>query len=120
MNESIEEKAPASPSKQEIELTHIIYALMAISFVTGGLGSIAAIIVNYVKIDDVKGTWLESHFRWQMRTFWWGLLWGVLSLLLMLVVIGIFTMIALVIWIIYRIAKGWIRLNDNKPMEVNV
>ena len=119
MNESIEEKAPTSPSKSEIELTHIIYALMAISFVTGGLGSIVAIIVNYVKIDDIKGTWLESHFRWQMRTFWWGLLWGLLSILLMFVVIGFVTMIALIIWIIYRIVKGWVRLNDGKPLEVN-
>ncbi len=120
MNDGIEAIPETSPSKKEIDLTHIIYALMAISFVTGGLGSIAAIIVNYVKIDDIKGTWLESHFRWQMRTFWWGLLWGVLSMLLMLVVIGFFTMIALVIWLIYRIAKGWIRLNDGKAMGVKV
>jgi uncharacterized membrane protein len=103
--------------KKDIELTHIIYALMAAGFITGGLGTLAAIIINYIKVDDVKGTWLESHFRWQMRTFWWGLLWGFLSALLMFVVIGIFLIFVVAVWIIYRIAKGWIRLNDSKPME---
>jgi uncharacterized membrane protein len=103
--------------KKDIEITHVIYGLMAAGYVTGGLGSIAAIILNYIKIDDVKGTPLEGHFRWQMRTFWWGLLWGALSVLLMFVVIGFFTLIAAVIWNIYRIAKGWMRLNDGKPID---
>src|SRR5450759_2304415 len=112
MSDGIEAKPEAAPEgrnlKKDIDLTHIIYALMAAGFITGGLGTLAAIIINYIKLDDVKGTWLESHFRWQMRTFWWGLLWGFLSALLMFVD---------AVWIIYRIAKGWIRLNDSKPME---
>ena len=103
--------------KKDIELTHIIYGLMAVGFITGGLGTLAAIIINYIKVDDVKGTWLESHFRWQMRTFWWGLLWAFLCALLMFVVIGIFLIFVVAVWVIYRIAKGWIRLNDSKPME---
>jgi uncharacterized membrane protein len=112
-----ETEAEGRNLKKDIQLTHIIYALMAAGFITGGLGTLAAIIINYIKLDDVKGTWLESHFRWQMRTFWWGLLWGFLSALLMLAVIGIFLIFVVAVWIIYRIAKGWIRLNDSKPME---
>ncbi len=121
MSDGIEAKQETVPEgrnlKKDIDLTHIIYALMAAGFITGGLGTLAAIIINYIKLDDVKGTWLESHFRWQMRTFWWGLLWGFLSALLMLVVIGFFLLFVDAVWIIYRIAKGWIRLNDSKPME---
>jgi uncharacterized membrane protein len=119
MSDGIEAKAADEGHnlKKDIELTHIIYALMAAGFVTGGLGLLAAIIINYIKLDDVKGTWLESHFRWQMRTFWWGLLWFFLSGLLILAVIGIFLIFVVAVWIIYRIAKGWIRLNDSKPMD---
>ena len=110
-------KPEALGPKKDVEITHIIYGLMASGYVTGGLGSLAAIILNYIKLDEVKGTPLEGHFRWQMRTFWWGMLWAVLSMLLMFVVIGFFTIIVVVIWHIYRIAKGWMRLNDGKPME---
>ena len=103
--------------KKDIEITHVIYGLMAAGYVTGGLGTLAAIILNYIKRDEVKGTWLESHFSWQIRTFWWGMLWAVLSMLLMIVVVGFFTIFIVIIWHIYRIAKGWIRLNDGKPMD---
>ena len=110
-------KPPALGPKKDLEITHIIYGLMASGYVTGGLGSLAAIILNYIKFDEVKGTALEGHFRWQMRTFWWGMLWAVLSLLLMFALIGFVTIFIVVIWHIYRIAKGWIRLNDGKTMD---
>lgn len=96
-------------------LTTIIYALYAASFVFGITG-IVAIIMNYVKKDDVAGTFLESHFRWQIRTFWFGLLWGVLGAATWIFVVGWFVLIANAIWFIYRIVKGWLYLNDNKPM----
>lgn len=96
-------------------LTTIIYALYAASLLVG-ITAIAAIVMNYIKKDDVAGTFLESHFRWQIRTFWFGLLWGVLGAITMLLVIGWFVLIANGIWIIYRIVKGWLRLNENKPM----
>ena len=105
-------------AKKDIEITHVIYGLMAAGYVTGGLGTLAAIILNYIKLDEVKGTPLEGHFRWQMRTFWWGMLWAVLSMMLMFVVIGFITIFAVVIWHIYRIAKGWMRLNDGKQMDL--
>ena len=104
--------------KKDLEITHIIYGLMASGYVTGGLGSIAAIMLNYIKLEDVKGTPLEGHFRWQIRSFWWGTLWAVLSLLLMFALIGFVTIFIVVIWHIYRIAKGWIRLNNGKTMGI--
>lgn len=97
-------------------LTTVVYALQAASFFVG-ITAIVAIVINYVKIDDVKGTWLESHFRWQMRTFWFGLLWSVIGVITLVLIVGWFVLVADAIWIIYRIVKGWLRLNDGK--EVN-
>jgi uncharacterized membrane protein len=97
------------------QLTVIVYVLQALSFFVG-LTLIAGVIVNYVKRDDVAGTLYESHFRWQIRTFWFSLLWGVIGLLLAIVVIGFAILAADAIWLIYRIVKGWIRLSEGKPM----
>lgn len=96
-------------------LTTIIYALYVASFLVG-ITAIVAIVINYVKKDDVAGTFLESHFRWQIRTFWFGLLWSVVGVILMLILIGWIVLVANVVWMIYRIVKGFLRLNDNKPM----
>ena len=96
-------------------MTLVIYALQAAS-IFFGVSLIAAVIVNYIKIDDVRGTWLESHFRWQIRTFWFTLLWAALGCLLFLIVIGYFILIAAGIWLIYRVAKGWVFLSEKKPM----
>lgn len=98
-------------------LTTIIYALYAVAFVNG-ITAIIAIIINHVKKEDMAGTFLESHFRWQIRTFWFGLLWSVLGWITLLVLIGWLVLVANGIWIIYRIVKGWLRLNDNQPMYV--
>ena len=112
-----------TPAPQSLEsgksLTMVIYALYAASFVVG-VTAIIAIIMNYVKKDDVAGSWLESHFRWQIRTFWFALLWCVIGVALCLTVIGIVVgapiLFASGIWVIYRIVKGWLRLSENKPM----
>lgn len=93
----------------------LVYALQAASFLLG-ITFIVALIVNYVKLDDVRGTLAESHFRWQLRTFWFALLWSVVGIILLLVVIGYFVLVANCIWVIYRIAKGWLNLNDGKAM----
>lgn len=103
--------------KSAKSLTTIIYALYASSLLLG-ITFIVAIVVNYVKKDDVAGTWLESHFRWQIRTFWFGLLWGILGFMTLFFVVGWFVLIANGIWFIYRIVKGYLRLNDNKSMYV--
>ena len=99
-------------------VTTVIYALQALAFFVG-ISSIVAIVMNYVKLSDARGTWLESHFRWQIRTFWYSLLWAVVSVLLMFVVVGYVLLVAVCVWVIYRIVKGWLRLADNKPMYVD-
>ncbi len=104
--------------KSAKNVTTIIYALYAASFLIG-ITAIVAIVMNYIKKEDVAGTFLESHFRWQIRTFWFGMLWGMLGAITFVLVIGWFVLIVNGIWIIYRIAKGWLRLNDNKPMYVS-
>lgn len=105
-------------SKQVKTLTIVVYALQAVSFLVG-LTFLIAVIINYTKRDEVRGTWLESHFRWQIRTFWFCLLWGMLGAFLSIVLIGYFILLANGIWVIYRIAKGWINVADNKPMYGN-
>ena len=96
-------------------LSMVVYLLQALGFFVG-ITWIVAVIIDYVKKAEVKGTWLESHFRWQIRTFWWGLLWGVIGTVLLLVFVGWLVLAADTIWIIYRIVKGWLYLNDGKPV----
>ena len=98
-------------------LTTVIYGLYALSLVFG-VTAIIAIVLNYIKKDDAQGTWLESHFRWQISTFWWGVLWCVVGAITWIILIGWVVWGVAGIWFIYRIAKGWLNLNDNKPMAV--
>jgi uncharacterized membrane protein len=122
-----------------ITYTHVIYALHTFGVVMGvmstattvvggfvfSLPSIVAVILNYVKRSAVRGTWLESHFSWQIRTFWYALLWMVLlaicSGLLAIVLIGFAVWyvgaLALGAWVIYRVARGWLNLRDRVPMR---
>jgi len=100
--------------KQLTMITYILYAVSPFVGITG----IVAIIVNYIKRDDTAGTIYESHFTWQIRTFWWSLLWAVIGMVLSFVVIGIPILIADAIWVIYRIVKGFLNWNDGKPMDV--
>ena len=107
---------PTAEQLQSLKtVTAVVYALYAAAFFIG-LTAIVAIVVNYVKVDDARGTWLESHFRWQIRTFWYGLLWGVLGAITFVILIGWAILFADCVWIIYRLVKGWLNLNDNKPM----
>jgi uncharacterized membrane protein len=129
--------AIAEPRESLIKLTHVIYALHAFSLITGIIGaatvvgafltgwpSILAVILNYAKRSEVRGTWLESHFRWQIRTFWFGLLWVTLCALFIIATLGIGLLIAWLplslvgLWFIYRIARGWLRLMERRPMYV--
>jgi uncharacterized membrane protein len=118
-----------------ISYTHVIYALHALSAITGvtvvlgficGVPSIVAVVMNYARWSATRGTFLESHFRWQIRTFWFAMLWALIifavTLPLSIVLIGIPMMIAgfaaLMIWIIYRVLRGWLALRDRRPMYV--
>ncbi len=96
-------------------IAQLVYLLYAFSYFTG-ISAIVGIIVNYVKRDEVAGTWLESHFRWQIRTFWYGMLWAAIGTLSIFILVGFAILFANFCWIIYRIVKGWLNLNDNKPM----
>ena len=98
-------------------LSTVTYGLYALSLFFG-VSAIIAIVLNYIKIDDARGTWLESHFRWQIRTFWWTLLWGILGLITWIILIGWVVWGVAFVWFIYRIAKGWLNLNDGKPMPL--
>lgn len=103
--------------KENLTLTHVIYGLYGASLIFG-ITSIVAIVLNYIKREEVAGTFLESHFRWQIRTFWYTLLWGVIGVITLVILIGFAILIADLIWFIYRIAKGWLGLNEGKPMYV--
>jgi uncharacterized membrane protein len=127
--------ARVEPQPSLVTFTHVVYGLHAVSLVMGivtaativgafltGWPSIIAVILNYVKRGEARGTWLESHFRWQIRTFWFGLLWVVLCGLFVVMTLGIGMLIAWLplllvgLWFIYRIARGWLRLVDRQPM----
>jgi len=115
--------------------TQIIYGLHALSLLTGILGaatvigafligwpSIIAVIMNYIKRSEANGTWLESHFRWQIRTFWYGAFWAALCGIFVVLTFGIGVLFVwlplglLAIWFIYRVARGWMALRDRRPM----
>ncbi|MGB8517348.1 MAG: hypothetical protein WCD45_05620 [Gallionella sp.] len=97
---------------------YVLYALHFFYFITAIIG----VIINYIKKEEVAGTWLESHFRWQIRTFWYGLFWAILGGVLFATIIGIPLAFAVwfgdFCWMIYRTLKGWLNLNDNKPMPI--
>ena len=97
------------------QLTMVVYVLQIASIIVG-ITLIAGVIINYLKRKDVEGTWLESHFRWQIRTFWYSLLWFGVGLALLIVVIGFFVLMALAMWLLYRAIKGWLELEEGKAM----
>jgi uncharacterized membrane protein len=80
------------------------------------------VILNYVKRPDVRGTFLESHFRWQIRTFWFAVLWSLVALAFFITFVGIpFAWIIAVVvglWILYRIVRGWLALVSERPLPM--
>jgi uncharacterized membrane protein len=127
---------PTEPAPALVTATHLVYALHALSLLIGvltaatiigafvfGVPSIIAVVINYLKMDEARGTFLESHFRWQIRTFWFALLWCVIGTLLIVTLIGIPLALAVFfadsVWVIYRIVRGWLALRDRKPMYAN-
>lgn len=104
-----------SEEKAASDTATLVYALQAASFLVG-LTLFVAVIINYVKRQDVQNTFVASHFRWQIRTFWFGLLWTVLGTLTVWLLIGWLILFANFIWFIYRIVRGWLALNDRKAL----
>ncbi|CAN5465854.1 membrane protein [soil metagenome] len=110
------EATAVGATERNRNLTTAVYAMQACSFVLG-ITALVGVIINYVKLDDVRGTWLESHFSWQIRTFWWALLWTIVGFLTLIVFVGFFVLTANAIWVIYRIVKGWLRLNEQRAVD---
>lgn len=94
----------------------ITYILYLVGFVVGITGLIA-IIMNYVKRNEMRGTWLESHVDWQIKTFWYSLISYIVGFLLTAILIGYVIILVVFIWHVYRLIKGLIALNDNKPIQ---
>ncbi|CAN5165585.1 membrane protein [soil metagenome] len=110
------DSTPLGASERNRNLATAVYALQACSFVLG-VTALIAVVIDYVKLDDVRGSWLESHYRWQIRTFWWGLLWTVVGFVTLVVLVGGFILFANAVWIIYRIVKGWMRLSEQRAVD---
>lgn len=125
----------AVPEAGLVTVTHVMYGLHAFSAITGltsaafvvtaflsGWPSIIAVIINYVKRNEVHGTFLDSHFGWQLRTFWYAVLWFLIAGLLIVTiigsVIGVPMLIVVGLWVLYRIARGWITLANRQPMPI--
>jgi uncharacterized membrane protein len=117
-----------------VQLTHVIYGLHALAVFIGvtsaatvaggfvfGLPSLIAVFLNYLKRGDVNGTWLESHFRWQIRTFWFTFLWLIVYGLFVITIIGIpiaWILIAMLgLWVGYRVIRGWFALSGVRPVS---
>jgi uncharacterized membrane protein len=136
---SSEPAVQVSVSRGLIDYTHCIYALHALSVLTGlltaravalrfafGLPSIIAVIMNYARRSETRGIWLESHFRWQIRTFWYAWLWILVTSILSmpLLILGIGFVLAWLgtgiigLWVIYRVARGWLALREGRPMPL--
>jgi len=97
-------------------VTQVVYALQALSF-AWGVSALIGLIINYVKREDAVGTVYESHFNWQIRTFWWGLLWGVIGFILIFALgLGLVILFVAWVWAIYRVVKGWLKLTEGKPV----
>jgi uncharacterized membrane protein len=126
-------QSASQPTDSMVNVAHLVYALHTWSVVAGIVGtatvvgmfltgwpSIIAVIINYVKRPDARGTWLDTHFGWQIRTFWYTLLWVVIAVIAAFTVIGlpfaIFVAIVITLWVVYRIARGWLALTSRNPM----
>ena len=127
----------SNPAPSLVNITHLVYALHALSLIIGittaatiigafvfGFPSIIAVVINYLKREEARGTFLASHFRWQIRTFWFGLLWCLIGWFLFVTFIGIPFALAVFfsagLWVIYRVARGWLALGNRRPLYGNM
>ena len=109
-------QAPPRDAQKELrDMAALVYVLYAASFLVG-VTLIGGVVVAYLKRDEAAGGWLESHYRWQIRTFWWALLWCAIGAITMLILVGFLVLFATAVWFIYRIAKGWLALRAGRPV----
>jgi uncharacterized membrane protein len=129
----IDRHGTGEPMPSVLNVAQLVYALHTLAIIIGIVGaatvvgsfvgslpSIVAVLLNYAKRGDARGTWVDSHYRWQIRTFWFALLWALIGWALVITIIGAVVgvpiLIALTLWLIYRIGRGWLRLRDRRPM----
>ena len=132
---SVEETKSEEPVISALVAAHIVYGLHTVAIVLAIIGSatviggflgsfpsIIAVIISYLKRGSARGSWAASHYRWQIRTFWYALLWLLIAVLLVVTVVGspfgFALLVAMTLWLIYRVARGWLRLLDKQPMYV--
>lgn len=132
---TMNQQGDTEPLPSVMTVANVVYALHTLAIVVGiagtatvigsfigSLPSIAAVIMNYVKRSDARGTWVDSHYRWQIRTFWFAFAWAIIGWVLIFTLIGapvgLVVLVALTFWLIYRIARGWLRLHDRRAMYV--
>ena len=114
--ESNEATPPGGPLQSLVKLTHVIYALYAVSLVVG-LSGIVAIVIAYLKRDEARGCFLESHYTWIIRTFWIGLVGALVGGATMWMFgLGMIVWGVVAVWFIYRIVKGWLALKDGRAL----
>lgn len=115
MTDTLHQPDPAGPSLRN--MTHVAYGLFALGFVSAGLlgiATLAAVVLLYLKRQDTAGTYYAAHFDWLLSTFWWGLLWLAISAILALIFIGWLGVLATVVWVLYRLIKGWLALLEGR------
>jgi uncharacterized membrane protein len=119
MDDSTRNVQPVSTQPETIPplktTTGFVYLLQALSFILG-VTSVIGVVVNYLRLAEVRGTWLESHFVWQIRTFWFQLLWGLVGLVTSVFLIGFLIWGVVYFWTLYRVVKGWLNLAEERPM----
>lgn len=115
MSQTVTESSQAAPQESLRKIVLACYILYAASFFVG-ITAIVAVVLNYLKRNEAKGTWLESHFTWQINTFWCSLIIGVLAFITFFFLIGWLVAIAGFVWFIYRIVKGFLAFNEGRPV----
>ncbi|OGA25777.1 MAG: hypothetical protein A3I01_20840 [Betaproteobacteria bacterium RIFCSPLOWO2_02_FULL_65_24] len=137
MTEPLHEDSARARDEGLVAWTHVIYGLHALAVLIGvtsavtvvgafvfSLPSIVAVVLSYLKRGEAAGTFLESHYRWLIRTFWYAVLWGaiaiVVTMVLVITIVGILIawlpVLVVGVWLIYRVARGWLALKDGKPL----
>jgi uncharacterized membrane protein len=132
-----------NPPRGLVEYAHLIYGLHTLTVVCAlltmkvpalrfafSLPSLVAIIMSYLRRAAAQGTWLESHFSWQIRTFWYAWLWTVVTAIIAIplllfgvsvsfwITLSVFLLILL--WVMYRIGRGWLALRDARPTPLSM